>query len=56
MGLNGFIFKKIIKNQTITEKKDPVSRLGFACFIAQPIQPIFIQIGLNWLCYLAGKS
>ena len=24
--------------------------------IAQPIQPIFTQIGLDWLCYLAGKS
>ena len=23
---------------------------------AQPIQPIYIQIGLNWLCYLAGNS
>ena len=23
--------------------------------VAQPIQPIFTQIGLDWLCYLAGN-
>jgi hypothetical protein len=31
MGLNGFIFRKIIKNKNIREKKNPGSRLGFAC-------------------------
>ena len=30
--------------------------LGVTCQIVQPIQPIFTQIGLDWLCYLAGNS
>jgi hypothetical protein len=31
IGLNGFIFKQINKKYCINEKKDPGSRLGFAC-------------------------
>ena len=30
--------------------------LGVTCQTAQPIQPISSQIGLTWLCYLAGNS
>jgi hypothetical protein len=37
-------------------KKDPGSRLGFACQVAQPIQPNWGGNWLDWLCYLAGKS
>ena len=49
MDLNCFIPKIIIK-------KYPWSSLGFSCYIARPIQPIFSQIGLDWLCYLTDKS
>jgi hypothetical protein len=30
-----------------------MSRLEVACEKAQPIQPIFTQVGLDWHCYLA---
>ena len=33
-----------------------IYHLGFAGHEAQPIQPDSAQIGLNWLCFLAGTS
>ena len=52
-----------LKNQIkiIIQKreKNPGSRLGFVCYIAQSIQQISTQIGLDWTgldCYVAGKS
>ena len=42
-------------NETMLEKEINFwGRLGFACKIAQPIQPNFGENGLDWLCYLAG--
>ena len=56
IGFNGFIFKKTDKKCYNNEKKNPESRLGFACLVAQPIQPNLGGNWLDWLCYLAGKS
>jgi hypothetical protein len=42
----------------IIQKKYPenMKKLVGAVWELQPIQPIFTQIGLNWLCYLPGNS
>ena len=46
----GFFFKHLKKYYV--KKKI----MGVTCYMAQPIQPISTQIGLHWLCYLAGNS
>jgi hypothetical protein len=48
--------KKINKDYYIKMKrKKSGSRLEVACCIAQPIQSISTQIGLDWLLYLAAN-
>ena len=47
--------KEKLKIKMLKQNKNPGSRLEAARQRAQPIQPIFTQIGLDWLCYLAGN-
>ena len=49
------IFFLLNKNYCIKTKKTGIS-LGFAGYRAQLMQPNFGGNGLDWLCYLAGKS
>ena len=44
-----------MKIKILKRKINPGSRLEVASLIAQPIQPIFTQIGLDKLCYLAAN-
>ena len=46
---------KLMEIEMEKGKKNPGSQLGFACKLAQPIQPNFGGNGLDWLCYLAGN-
>ena len=53
-GISGlWVLNEIIQKISWKYEKNRWSRLEVACYIAQPIQPIFTQIGLDWLCYLA---